>query len=135
MMPKASASSAVAGIFSDWRISALEVRRNGLHDFSLFSVVGIWDIKKNSNKYDLRRFTYNRFWKSKANTNAIISTEQCYQLGSIRFKNWQYAEELPIVAKSSYKQFRLSWLRFFSLFLLRFLGGGLYLASNMFYNH
>lgn len=48
------------------------------------------------------------------------------------FKNWQYAEELPIVAKSSYEQFRLSWLRFISLFLLRFLGGGLYLASNMF---
>lgn len=38
----ASASSAAAGILSDCRISMLEVRRNGLHIFSIFKVVGIW---------------------------------------------------------------------------------------------
>lgn len=42
MAPKASASFAVGEIFRDFRISILEVRRNGLHDFSISSVVGIY---------------------------------------------------------------------------------------------
>jgi hypothetical protein len=41
MIPRASASSAVTGMFSDCRIWALDVRRNGLQAFSNFSVVGI----------------------------------------------------------------------------------------------
>lgn len=42
MTPKASESSAVSGMRNDCRISGLDVRRNGLHDFSIFIVVGIW---------------------------------------------------------------------------------------------
>jgi len=41
MIPRASASSAVAGMFNDCRICVLDVRRNGLQAFSIFSVVGI----------------------------------------------------------------------------------------------
>lgn len=41
MTPKASSSFAVAGIFNACRISVLEVRRKGLQDFSVLSVVGI----------------------------------------------------------------------------------------------
>ena len=45
MTPKASASSAVSEIFKDRRMSTLDVRRNGLQDFSIFSVVGICDTR------------------------------------------------------------------------------------------
>lgn len=49
MTPKASESSAVSGMRNDCRISGLDVRRNGLHDFSIFIVVGIWvDTQVNS---------------------------------------------------------------------------------------
>lgn len=43
MIPKTFASSAVFSTFNDCRISLLEVRRNGLHSFSIFNVVGIWN--------------------------------------------------------------------------------------------
>lgn len=43
MTPKASESSAVSEMRNDCRISGLDVRRNGLHDFSIFIVVGIWE--------------------------------------------------------------------------------------------
>ena len=62
MIPKTSASSAVFRTFNDCRISVLEVRRNGLHIFSIFNVVGICDIKIIELKTLRGQWKYNTKW-------------------------------------------------------------------------
>lgn len=57
MTRRASASSAVSGIFNDRRISVLEVRRNGLQDFSIFSVVGICNHQNHGQLFELGNYT------------------------------------------------------------------------------